>query len=107
MPASGDSRPVVGHLVQMGTPNMGSPCADTMLQASLVTQHYNVFPEPATAQLTTFAMTGFNHAVTQLKGVALSNLVGTGYALPCGDDSGDLIVPDWSATKRSFALRGT
>ena len=30
MPPSPDGRPQVAHLFMLGTPNMGSPCADVM-----------------------------------------------------------------------------
>ena len=34
IPVAADGKPVVAHLVMLGTPNQGSPCADIALAAA-------------------------------------------------------------------------
>ncbi len=84
MPANPpDGRPVVTHLVMLGTPNQGSVCADALIAVNLVARfelgarHYSI----ATWQLTPEYMQQFNATVTQTRGVQFSILAGTGIPL--------------------------
>ena len=99
MPSSADSVPVVRHLVQMGTPNMGSPCADQMMEYSAANDDWDRWPQPSTTELTTWVNEAFNREVHlgTLRGVKLSNMVGTNVSFPCGDEDSDGVVPVWSA----------
>ena len=101
MPESRDAHPVAMRLVQMGTPNMGSELADMMMALgggdSTGIPYY-----PASLHLTTsWVRDYFNQTVTQLRGVRISNLVGTRIPLvgmPLRLDLyGDGIVPADSA----------
>ncbi|GAA2908438.1 hypothetical protein GCM10010517_74870 [Streptosporangium fragile] len=105
-----DDKPVVARLIQMGTPNMGSPCADMIVQwangANVGIPWY-----PATWEnTTTYMQEEFNPVTRNLKGVLVSNLVGTGHGLLCETKvrgtpipepgtptDSDKIVPTWSA----------
>ncbi|MBB2910470.1 putative repeat protein (TIGR01451 family) [Streptosporangium becharense] len=105
-----DDKPVVARLIQMGTPNLGSPCADMIVQwangANVGVPWY-----PATWEnTTTYMQEEFNPKTKNLKGVLVSNLVGTGHPLLCGTKvrgtpipepgtptDSDKIVPTWSA----------
>ncbi|MBB5822870.1 putative repeat protein (TIGR01451 family) [Streptosporangium becharense] len=106
-----EDKPVVNQLIEMGTPNQGSPCADMIVQwangANVGVPWY-----PATWENTTeFMQEEFNPKTKNLKGVRVSNLVGNGYPLLCGTNvkgkpvpeppgtpvDSDLFVPTWSA----------
>jgi pimeloyl-ACP methyl ester carboxylesterase len=93
MPPSSDHRPVVGRLIQMGTPNMGSPCADRLVESN------SGVLMPASFQLSTYYLNGwFNRNITNLKGVPVSNMVGTGLPIVCSPGIfGDGVVPTYSA----------
>lgn len=104
MPSSPDHKPVVNRMLQMGTPNRGTPCADMVVLNATLTDSSVPF-SPATEQNTTRFVRGvFNEQYTNLKGVTPANLAGVGRPLPClappehteFHDS-DLIVPLWSA----------
>ncbi|MEU4557515.1 PKD domain-containing protein [Actinoplanes sp. NPDC023936] len=102
MPPSLDDKPVVNRLIQLGTPNMGSPCADFMLDlpGSDTYRIPDIAPfMPATLQLTPKYLTQvFNKEVTNLRGVPVSNLVGAGHRVPCYPfPDGDIVVPIPSA----------
>ncbi len=80
-PLPGDTKPVVSHLVMMGTPNEGSLCA---YYALAVQQLYKLISgTPSTnqpiLQLTTGYVTGFNKEITNARGVPFSILAGTGF----------------------------
>lgn len=84
-----DGRPAVMHLVMLGTPNMGSPCAD------LVGFVFWSLQKPVTSleQLRPRYMEGFNRAVRKRKGVKFSNLVGTPVPQTCQSKiAGDGVV---------------
>ena len=76
MPTAGDSRPMVSHLVMLGTPNEGSACADDLLALQFfwnVATWFGIggqFPDinQPTLQLTPEQMTGFNKVVTKSRG---------------------------------------
>ncbi|MGB7201804.1 MAG: hypothetical protein WBD16_06000 [Pyrinomonadaceae bacterium] len=67
-------RPRVSHLVMLGTPNQGSPCADVMWLA---------FGYDALVQLREEYVAGFNKVHTQRKGVKFSSLAGTPLPIMC------------------------
>ncbi|WP_311922604.1 InlB B-repeat-containing protein, partial [Microbispora sp. H10836] len=103
MPGVWDDRPVVNRMLQMGTPNLGSPCADVAARLR-PKMHW-----PATLELTTTHMTEiFNKDVHRLRGVLPSALVGVKRGVVCdwfgGDpakptkEDGDSIVPVSSAS---------
>jgi pimeloyl-ACP methyl ester carboxylesterase len=67
-----DGRPAITHLVMLGTPNQGSPCADVMNTA------FEVLGKDVEAmrQLTTESVRKFNGLVFNRKGVKFSGLAG-------------------------------
>ncbi|MBE3012136.1 hypothetical protein IL992_23480 [Microbispora sp. NEAU-D428] len=97
MPGVWDDRPVVNRMLQMGTPNMGTPCAKILARKNRM--------RPLAAQLTPFYMSIFNRDVTRLRGVRASNLVGVGRPIKCiavnptpvTKELGDFVVPQSSA----------
>ncbi|WP_229075899.1 PKD domain-containing protein [Actinoplanes sp. DH11] len=103
MPASTDEKPVVNRLIQLGTPNMGSPCADTLMDLPMLpVVGLPAIPIPllpATLQLTPrYVNEVFNTQITDLKGVVVSNMVGHGITVPCFPfPDGDIVVPVKSA----------
>jgi hypothetical protein len=73
-PPTNDPRPVVAHLVMLGTPNGGSTCANPLAGAE------TLFPNLPTLQLTPgFLRNVFNPIVTDRRGVAFSILAGDRY----------------------------
>ena len=86
MPEAPDAaRPVVRHLIQLGTPNMGSPCADTITTWQ-------------TVELRTDAMANFNRLVTDRRGVPFSIFAGDPSLTTCSSpEVGDSVVPLSSA----------
>ena len=79
MPPSEDGRPQVAHLVMLGTPNMGSPCADVM-NTAFETLGKNV---EAVRQLRQDVAAEFNRTVTNRKGVKFSVLAGDPLPVMC------------------------
>jgi len=79
MPPVEDGRPQVAHLIMLGTPNMGSPCADVMDLAFSVG---GTVPE-AIRQLRPSVVTEFNRVVTARKGVKFSVLAGNPMPVMC------------------------
>ena len=67
-----DGRPQVSHLVMLGTPNMGSPCADIM-NTTFETLGKNV---EAVRQLRQDVAADFNKVTTNRRGVKFSVLAG-------------------------------
>jgi pimeloyl-ACP methyl ester carboxylesterase len=87
MPDSYDGKPVVSHLVMLGTPNMGSPCAD--LASALPgagTPYRELRPD--------WVVGVFDKAVTNQRGVAFSVVAGNPLSFTClnDDDPGDGVV---------------
>jgi pimeloyl-ACP methyl ester carboxylesterase len=76
---SPDGRPQISHLVMLGTPNMGSPCADVM-NVAFETLGKNV---EAVRQLRQDYLEGFNRVHTQRKGVKFSVLAGNPLPVMC------------------------
>ncbi|HMS41173.1 MAG TPA: alpha/beta hydrolase [Pyrinomonadaceae bacterium] len=87
-------RPRVAHLVMLGTPNMGSPCADVMdLTFDILGKQVE-----AVRQLRTDYIEGFNKIHTQRKGVKFSALAGNSLPGFCKwSGEGDGVVPVTSA----------
>jgi pimeloyl-ACP methyl ester carboxylesterase len=79
MPPSPDGRPQVAHLVMLGTPNMGSPCADVM-DATFEVLGKNV---EAIRQLKPSVVADFNKVTTNRKGVKFSVLAGNPLPVMC------------------------
>jgi pimeloyl-ACP methyl ester carboxylesterase len=77
--ASPDGRPKVSHLVMLGTPNMGSPCADVMDVAFEITGNR----VEAVRQLRQDHAVGFNRVNTARKGVKFSALAGNPLPTMC------------------------
>jgi pimeloyl-ACP methyl ester carboxylesterase len=76
---AGDFRPPVAHLVMLGTPNMGSPCADVM---NVVFESLGKNVE-AVRQLRQDYAEGFNKINTNRKGVKFSVLAGNPLPTMC------------------------
>ncbi|MCC5578861.1 DUF11 domain-containing protein [Microtetraspora sp. AC03309] len=87
MPSTVAGKPVVNRMLQMGTPNRGTPCADALLAGAAMGVP---IPMPATLHSTVKFMEGtFNLVVTNLKGVTASSLAGVGKAVCDMPDAGD------------------
>ena len=74
-----DGRPQISHLVMLGTPNQGSPCADVM-NVAFETLGKNV---EAVRQLRQDYVENFNKVHTQRKGVKFSVLAGNPLPTMC------------------------
>ena len=70
-PAAWASKPLVTHLVQLGTPNLGTPCADWGIRHGA-----HSFLMPATEELTTTFAREFDRQVKDTRGVKVSALAG-------------------------------
>jgi hypothetical protein len=79
MPETADGRPQVAHLVMLGTPNMGSPCADVM-NSTFEVLGKNV---EAVRQLKPSVVEEFNRVNTNRKGVKFSVLAGNPLPVMC------------------------
>ncbi len=89
-----DGRPQIAHLVMLGTPNMGSPCADVMNFAFEMTGN-NV---EAIRQLRPSVLAEFNRVNLNRKGVKFSVLAGNPLPVMCKTMvSNDGVVPVPSA----------
>lgn len=87
-------RPRVAHLIMLGTPNLGSPCAD------LMDVGFDLFGErvEAVRQLRQDYAAEFNRTVTQRRGVKFSALAGNSVPASCKwSGEGDGVVPVKSA----------
>jgi pimeloyl-ACP methyl ester carboxylesterase len=97
-----DGRPQVEHLVMVGTPNMGSPCADVMdLAFDLTGKSPRVIKE-----ITQPAMAEFNRAVVARRGVKFSTLAGNPLPTMCKSivpNDGFVSVPSafWNISDRA------
>lgn len=87
-----DGKPAVTHLVMLGTPNMGSPCADTVNQ---LFEDFDQNEMHAMRELRPIIVRAFNTRVTEKKGVKFSVLIGAFMPRTCLDESawGDGVVP--------------
>jgi hypothetical protein len=73
-PPEADGRPQIEHLVMLGTPNQGSPCADVMYLVSGLKSLY---------QVTQNFTSGFNRLNMNRKGVKFSALAGNPLPTMC------------------------
>lgn len=97
MPPSPDGRPQVSHLVMLGTPNLGSPCADVM-DATFYVLGKTV---EAVRQLKPSVVADFNRVTTNRKGVKFSALAGNPLPVLCKSLApNDGVVPVESAVWR-------
>ncbi|MCD9186083.1 MAG: hypothetical protein LUM44_06600 [Pyrinomonadaceae bacterium] len=96
MPQVFDGKPEVSHLVMLGTPNMGSPCADTV---NGLFEEFDQNEMHAMRELRPIIVRAFNTRITDKKGVKFSVLIGTFMPRTCLDESewGDGVVPLSSA----------
>jgi pimeloyl-ACP methyl ester carboxylesterase len=95
MPPTPDGRPQVAHLVMLGTPNLGSPCADVM-DATFALLGKTV---EAVRQLKPSVVAEFNRVTTNRKGVKFSALAGNPLPVLCKSLApNDGVVPVESAT---------
>ena len=72
-----DGRPIMTHLIMLGTPNLGTPCAEPLIAQRLML--------PASYELSEAFAESFNRRVRDRRGVAFSTLAGTESPLRCGD----------------------
>ncbi|WP_343977009.1 alpha/beta fold hydrolase [Streptosporangium amethystogenes] len=109
MPIGLDRKPVVHRVLQMGTPNTGSKCADLAARASTALNWW----APALRENTSAFVGGLNRMLEKdgyshgnFRGVRISNLVGVGRKLVCSlspapvhyfEDSSDGVVETLSA----------
>lgn len=86
MPATGlKGRPTAAHLLTLGTPHAGTPCA-------------GLVPSRDVTELRYAAVTAFNARVTRRKGVSFSALAGNPRPRTChAQFEGDSVVEAWSA----------
>ncbi|HEV2863083.1 MAG TPA: alpha/beta fold hydrolase [Pyrinomonadaceae bacterium] len=103
---SPDGRPYVTHLVMLGTPNQGSPCAD------LMDSYFDFLEKPVEAvrQLKPEVVADFNREVTNRKGVQFSILSGflaprTCQSTEIGDGVVSLSSALWKVADRGYAPR--
>ena len=92
MPPVFDGKPAVTHLVMLGTPNMGSPCADSV---NGLFEEFKENDMQAMRELKPIIVHAFNARVTDKKGVKFSILIGAFMPRTCLDTSnwGDGVVP--------------
>jgi hypothetical protein len=90
-----DGKPTIKHLVMLGTPNMGSPCAD-MLYSKYKLLGFEV---EALRQLQTSVVAEFNNEVTNRKGVRFSITYTDKIPVTC-----DLKVPGDGVVTRASAI---
>lgn len=73
-----DGAPVVKHLMMLGTPNNGVPCADSMNYSDAFAVHLQTAKELMPDEIAVF-----NRFVTQRKGTKFSALVGNSFPILC------------------------
>lgn len=90
-----DRRPTVTHLVMLGTPNQGSPCADLVNHVFEENGHKDM---EAMRELKPIIVRAFNARITDRKKVLFSIMAGTPLPFTCHEKvQGDLVVPIQSA----------
>lgn len=96
MPQVFDNKPEVTHLVMLGTPNQGSPCADTV---NGIFEDFEENDMEAMRELKPIIVRAFNTRINNRKGVKFSILIGAFMPRTCLDESewGDGVVPLSSA----------
>ena len=101
-----DGKPTVAHLVMLGTPNMGSPCADVMYPSYKALG----FEVEALRQLQPAVVAEFNSLTTNRKGVKFSMLAGVTVPRTCqsrivGDGVVEFPQRSGKVTDLGFAVR--
>jgi pimeloyl-ACP methyl ester carboxylesterase len=101
MPPVFDGKPEVTHLVMLGTPNMGSPCADT---ATTLAEDNNFHNMQALRELKPVIVRAFNTRVNDRKGVKFSVMIGVPLGFTCLSKPrpGDGVVP-WESARYNIA----
>ena len=95
MPTQYDNRPTAAHLVMLGTPNLGTPCASGV--DNFVTRIVDRNPE-AFAEISPKGMLAFNERVTRRRGTKFMAVVTNTISPTCQlDEGGDGVVPYISA----------
>ena len=96
MPQVFDNKPEVTHLVMLGTPNQGSPCADSV---NGLFEEFDKNDMQAMRELKPILVRAFNARINNRKGVKFSILIGVFVPRTCLDESewGDGVVPLTSA----------
>jgi hypothetical protein len=79
-----DNYPIVKHLMMLGMPNKGVPCADSMKNSDAFRNNLKTAQE-----LMPEEMARFNQYVTERKGTHFSALIGNSYPLLCA-------TPEWN-----------
>jgi len=98
MPTLFDGKPAATHLVMVGVPNMGTPCAEGMYG---LTFKMNTFNLDAVAELAPDSMKRFNLLVNNTNGTKFAALAVDTRKYTCLDEtSGDGFVPTKSALWR-------
>ena len=98
MPTQFDGRPTATHLVMMGTPNMGTPCAAGVYGLSF---RMNTLNWDAVAELSPDSMKRFNLLVNNTNGTKFAALAGGSRSSTCQEDvPGDGFVPSASVVWR-------
>lgn len=101
MPEVYDGKPAVTHLVMLGTPNMGSPCADTVDELFV---QFGAMDMEAMRELRPSVVRAFNTRVTNRKDVKFSVMIGWAMPFTCLDENadGDGVVP-WQSAKYNIS----
>lgn len=98
MPTQFDGRPTATHLVMLGTPNMGTPCAVGVYGLSF---KMNTFNMDAVAELSPESMKRFNLLVNNTNGTKFAALAGGSKGSTCQEDvPGDGFAPAESVVWR-------
>jgi hypothetical protein len=98
MPTLFDGRPAATHLVMLGTPNSGTPCAEGLFGLSF---KLNTFNLDAVAELSPGSMKRFNLLVNNTNGTKFAALAGGSRKSTCQEDApGDGFAPTASAVWR-------
>ena len=104
MPTQYDNRPTAAHLVMLGTPNLGTPCASGV--ENLVTKIVDRNPE-AFAEISHTNIRAFNERVTKRRGTKFMAVVTNTISPTCQlDEGGDGVVPYISAiyTSKTYVI---
>jgi hypothetical protein len=98
MPTQFDGRPTATHLVMVGVPNMGTPCAEGLYGLSF---KMNTFNLDAVAELAPDSMKRFNLLVNNTNGTKFAAIAVDTRKYTCLDEtSGDGFIPTKSALWR-------
>jgi hypothetical protein len=99
MPTQFDNRPTALHLVMIGTPNLGTPCASG--GDNIITKNFNRGAE-AFGEISHENMLTFNETVTRRNGTRFMAVASKAISPTCRlDEPGDGVVPVISAIYKS------